>query len=194
MQSKTRRKALTTVSLSIYAACLWSVMRGSLPILALIGRYNIDRTFTAQLMETPLSPGFNLHLFMPWLLRPNPVTYITIVFSLAFLVTSVGILAGKNWARLGFLVLSAIMIVWNLRAISWGRYSLPFYSLAALGFGNWYFRQPKILAFFDATDSSPAIFNAKIRGVTLDLALSLGLFLILLIFEVIGIATLIFAN
>jgi hypothetical protein len=188
MEYKIRQK---TSAPGIYVASLWSLTRGILPILALMGQYNIDRTFTAQITGTPLTPEFNTDLFISWLLSSNIATYIALILSLAFLVVSIGIVFGENWSRLLFLILSAVMVFWNLRAISWGNYSLPFYSLVALGFANWYFRQPKILSFFNAIDISPSIFRTRLRGVALDLLISTILFLILVVYEAIGVAIII---
>jgi len=174
--------------ISIYFVSLWSFIRAGLPVIALFGQYIINRSYSSQFSGSGI-PGLPLtssHTFLSWLTQPIVINYITLLLSIAFLVTGIGFLFGQNWARLGFLVVSAILVIWNIRVVFSGHYSIPFYSLVALGIGYWYFRQPKVLQFFNAIDNSPALLNKRVLNLSLDLAISLGIFLVLAILEILG--------
>lgn len=178
MSTKTKRKLIAPTPISIYFVGLWAMLRATTHVLALIGQYNINALYNG----TGTNPGS----FFSWLLGSNKLGVVTILISLAFVIIGIGLVARKKWGRVGFLIISVIVLLWNLRAITSGRYSTPLYSLVSLGLSYWYFRQPKILQFFGAKDNSPSLLNRKILNAPLDLAISLGLLAALLILEIVG--------
>lgn len=175
----------------IYLISLWAILRASIPVLALMGRFTIEETVNTLSTGGTIygNANFDTKSFIAWLLKPNAITYFTLILSIAFLVTSVGLLVGKRWSRLGFLTLSIIMVFWNLRAIAWGRYSLPLYSLVALGIAHWYLRQPRVVQFFNTKANVPDFLQRKILNIPLELAISLGLLAVLGILEVFALLT-----
>ena len=182
MITNSKNIAIAPTPSSIYVVCLWALLRAATPILGLIGQYNINKSFMAASGSIDLGSSS----FFEWLLTTNKLGFITILISLAFIVIGIGLVARKKWGRVGFLIISVIVLLWNLRAITSGRYSTLLYSVVALGLSYWYFRQPKILQFFGAKDNSLSLLNRKIFNATLDLVISLGLLAALLILEIVG--------
>ena len=182
MSSKSKRKSAISMPTSVYIIGLWAIARAATPIFALIGQYNINKTVFSITGE----PTVNSSSFFSWLMISNKLGIVSILISLAFLITGIGLIAKKKWGRLGFLMISVIVLLWNFRALTWGRYSIPFYSLVALGLAYWYFRQPNILRFYGVKDYSPSWLNRKIFGVSLDLAIAFGILAVLLVLELTG--------
>ncbi len=182
MSAKSKRKSVISMPTSVYIIGLWAIVRAATPVFALIGQYNINKTFLPQIGEI----DSNSSSFFSWLLASNQLGLVSIAISIAFLTVGIGLMVKQKWGRLGFLITSAVVFLWNIRAISWGRYSIPLYSLVALGLAYWYFRQPNILRFFEAKDYSPSLLNRKVFNASLDLVISLGILTVLLVLELVG--------
>jgi len=182
MDSRSIRKSIAPTPPTIYLICLWVFLRAVMPLLGLIGQYNINKSFIDQTGSNNLGSSS----FFEWLFTSNKLGLVTIIISVVFLITGIGIVIGKKWGRSGYLILSLIVLLWNIRAVALGQYYIPLYSFVALGLAYWYFRQPEILRFFGTKDISPAFLNRKILNAPLDLAISLGIFIVLIILEIIS--------
>ena len=180
-------KPITPTPRTIYLICVWVLFHAIIPLSKLIGQYNINNAFLVQ--SDASSSGSRS--FFEWLFTSNDLGIATVLISLAFIISGIGIVTGKNWGRLGFLIISVTVLILSLITVTQGRYSIPLYSLVALGFAYWYFRQPEILHFFGAKDNSPSFLNRKILNAPLDLGISLGIFIILIILEIIGLLQLV---
>ena len=181
---------------SIWLIALWSLARAIAPIVALIGAITLRRTFDPQ-FSNPFnypSPAWLSDFLALWSQAASPLMKVSIMVSLiaaaTFLYAAIGILLGHGWARSAFLIASCGLAAWNLRLVLQSRIGPSLYSLLALFFASWYFRQPTIDAYFGGDGTSRNPLAKGIGRVPFDLGFAILLAIILGATELVGVLVL----
>ena len=100
-------KPITPTPRTIYLICVWVLFHAIIPLSKLIGQYNINNAFLVQ--SDADSSGSRS--FFEWLFTSNDLGIATVLISLAFIISGIGIVTGKNWGRLGFLIISVTVLI-----------------------------------------------------------------------------------
>jgi hypothetical protein len=110
--------------------------------------------------------------------------YMSIIFGVLFILLAIGLFIGKDWGRKGFIVVSSIIVFWN---VAFSIYHLKFfyliYSTSFLLIAIWILRRKRILEYFHVTDDTPKLLQRNIGKIPVDLGLGITILFIQLIFE-----------
>lgn len=167
----------------IYVFCLWSIARAYAIVYDLQGDYLYHRAMQELYGFLPKTDHPSVMQFLLFLRNLGAAEILPFVCALAFVALCIPLLMGKAWSRIGYLLLSAIMVILQFKNVGiWYGFSYPLYSLAVLGISYWYLRQPEILKYFRIEAHIPRWLEFKLLNLPLDFALSFSL-LILMIYQ-----------